>query len=65
MNSKIKEYREDSIEQMVEDIKDLESIGVDGDDLWESIRLCNYSFYSTEEDKIKAFKKAGYTVELG
>ena len=59
-----KKYREEAIKDMVRDIKNLELDGLDCDDLWEAIDLHQYSYYATEEDKIKAFKKAGYTVEF-
>lgn len=64
MNSKIKEYREEGIKMMVDDIRYMEENGIDGDDLWEGIILDQYSYYNTEEDKIEAFKRAGYTVEI-
>jgi hypothetical protein len=60
-----KKYREEAIKDMVRDIKSLEKDGLDGDDLWEAIDLRQYSYYATEEDKAKAFRKAGYSVELG
>jgi hypothetical protein len=59
-----KKYREEAIKDMVRDIKSLERDGLDCDDLWEAIDLHQYSYYATEEDKIKAFRKAGYTVEF-
>lgn len=64
MDAKIKKYREEAIRHMVDDIKYMEKNGIDGDDLWEGIVPDNYSYYSTLEDKVKAFKKAGYSVEL-
>lgn len=64
MNAKIKEYREEGIKMMVDDIRYMEENGIDGDDLWEGIILAQYSYYNTEEDKIEAFKRAGYTVEI-
>ena len=48
---------------MVDDIMYLEKRGIEIDNIWDSIDLNNYSYYCTEEDKIKAFQKAGYTVE--
>lgn len=60
----IKKYREDAIKMMIDDIKYFESLCINEDDLWDNINLCNYSYYSTEEDKVKAFQKAGYTVEF-
>ena len=63
MNANIKKYREDAIKQMVDDIKYMENNGIDGDDLWEGIDLNNYSYYSKEEDKVEAFRRAGYDVE--
>ena len=64
MNAKIKEYREDGIKQMIDDIRCLEENGIDGDDLWEGIILDQYSYYNTEEDKIEAFRRAGYEVTI-
>ena len=58
-----KKYREEAIKDMVRDIKSLEEDGLDGDDLWEAIDLHQYSYYATEEDKVKAFRKAGCSVE--
>lgn len=63
MNANIKKYREDAIKQMADDIKYMENNGIDGDDLWEGIDLNNYSYYSKEEDKVEAFRRAGYDVE--
>jgi hypothetical protein len=63
MNAKILKYREEAIHQMARDIEDLQKNGIDGDELWDAINLNNYSCYSTEEDKIRAFEMAGYTVE--
>lgn len=65
MNAKIKKYREDAIHEMVNAIEYYESIGIDGDDLWDAIDLNNYSYYSKEEDKVEAFRRAGYDVEIG
>ena len=64
MNANIKKYREDAIKQMVDDIKYMENNGIDGDDLWEGIDLNNYSYYSKEEDKVEAFRRVGYDVEI-
>ena len=64
MNEKTKKYRQDAIKQMVDDIKYLENNGLGADDIWEGIDIQNYSYYSTEEDKIKAFQMAGYYVEV-
>ena len=64
MNTKIKEYRELGIKQMVDDIKYMENYGISGDDLWDGINLNQYSYYNTEQDKIEAFKRAGYDVEI-
>lgn len=49
---------------MINDIKYAEENGIDGDDLWEGIILDQYSYYNTEEDKIEAFRRAGYEVTL-
>lgn len=51
-----------AITQMVDDIKDYEKHGVFGEDLWDSINVCDYSNSLTEKDKIKAFQIAGYEV---
>ena len=64
MSADIKKYREDAIKLMISDIKHMEKNGVGIDDIWEGIDLNNYSYYSTEADKIKAFQKAGYSVEI-
>ena len=63
-NARIKEFREEGIKMMIDDIKYAEKLGIDGDDLWEGIILDQYSYYNTEEDKIEAFRRAGYTVEI-
>lgn len=63
MNARIKEFREEGIKMMIDDIKYAEKNGIDGEDLWEGIILDQYSYYNTEEDKIEAFRRAGYTVE--
>jgi predicted peroxiredoxin len=63
-NARIKEFREEGIKMMIDDIKYAEKNGIDGDDLWEGIILDQYSYYNTEEDKIEAFRRAGYTVEI-
>ena len=63
-SAKIKEFREEGIKMMIDDIKYAEKNGIDGDDLWEGIILDQYSYYNTEEDKIEAFRRAGYTVEI-
>jgi hypothetical protein len=60
----VRKYREEAIKDMVGDIKRLEKDGLDGDDLWEAIDLHQYSYYTTEEDKVKAFRKAGYSVNF-
>ncbi len=62
--NRIRKYREKAIMQMANDIEYFEKNGIDGDDLWEGIVLQQYSCYSTEEDKIRAFELAGYTVEF-
>lgn len=64
MNTKINKYKEDAIKHMIDDIKYLEKSGIEADEIWEGIDIQNYSYYCTEEDKIKAFEKAGYTVEM-
>ena len=63
-NARIKELREEGIKMMIDDIKYAEKLGIDGEDLWEGIILDQYSYYNTEEDKIEAFRRAGYTVEI-
>ena len=63
-NAKIKEFREEGIKMMIDDIKHSEENGIDGEDLWEGIILDQYSYYNTEEDKIEAFRRAGYEVTL-
>lgn len=64
MDATIKKYREDAIKQMVDDIRYLEDNGIDGDDLWDGIDLNQYSYYSKEEDKVEAFRRAGYDVTI-
>lgn len=61
----IKKFREDAIKLMVRDIKESDRNGVPPEEIWDNMNVkANYSYYSTEEDKIKAFKKAGFTVEI-
>ena len=62
--SELRMYREDAVLQMASDIEYLEKDGLDCNELWDAIDINNYSIYSTEEDKIRAFEMAGYTVEL-
>ena len=64
MNEKILKYREDAIHHMARDIEDLQNNGIDGEELWNAIDHDNYSYYSTQEDKVRAFEMAGYTVEI-
>lgn len=63
MRKTILKYREDAIHHMANDIGHLEMNGISGEDLWEAININNYSYYCTEEDKIRAFEMAGYTIE--
>ena len=52
-----------AINQMVDDIKELEKLGfLNGEELWDSINIYDYSNLLTEKDKIKAFQMAGYKV---
>lgn len=62
MSKSILTYREDAVHHMVYDIEYLEKNGLSGDDLWDAIDINNYSIYSTEDDKVRAFEMAGYTV---
>jgi hypothetical protein len=63
--TKIKKWREDAIKDMISDIEESDKNGVPPDEIWETLRTDSYSNYMTESDKVKAFRLAGFTVEIG
>ena len=61
----IKGYRELAIKQMIDDIKYMDNNGVPPEEMWDNMNVKeNYSYYATEEDKIKAFEACGFTIEF-
>lgn len=63
--TKIKKWREDAITDMLADIEESDKNGVSPNEIWEMLRADSYSNYMTESDKVKAFRLAGFTVEIG
>lgn len=55
--------RESRIRDIVGDIKHLAKLGITGAEAYESIDIGNYSYKTTEKDKIEAFRRCGYTIE--
>ncbi len=64
MNANIKKYREDAIKHMIRDIKYIDKNGVPPEEIWDNMNVKDYSYYATEEDKITAFQKAGFSIEI-
>jgi len=51
------------INSMVDDIKYLEDLGLDGEEIWDNFKPSDYGNNATDYHKKKAFEKCGYTVD--